>query len=179
VVDLPIVPDFHDGLAGAVTNLAKLHNERGQFGAALGLLEEARPHLQTAVTAIANHPGFRESQRECLVALGQSHLGRADHAQVAATVDELERFGFEPAKGPYDAACLLARCTTLVQKDALLAELKRKELAQSYADRAMALLRQSVARGYKDAAHMKKDPDLEPLRARQEFHKLLAKLEGK
>ena len=31
--------------------------------------------------------------------------------------------------------------------------------------------------GYKDAAHMKKDSDLDPLRAREDFKKLLAELE--
>ena len=44
---------------------------------------------------------------------------------------------------------------------------------------ALALLRQAVVRGYKNVAHMKKTPDLDPLRARKEFHKLLADLEAK
>jgi hypothetical protein len=56
---------------------------------------------------------------------------------------------------------------------------RRQELAEGDADRALALLRQAVARGYKDTAHMKKDADLQPLRAREDFKKLLAKLEGK
>jgi len=46
-------------------------------------------------------------------------------------------------------------------------------------DRALTLLRQAVARGYKDAIHMKKDADLEPLRAREDFKKLLSELEAK
>jgi hypothetical protein len=68
---------------------------------------------------------------------------------------------------------------TLAGKDGQLVEAKRHELAQRYADLALAQLRQSVARGYKDAVHMKQDTDLEPLRAREEFRKLLAELEGK
>ena len=56
---------------------------------------------------------------------------------------------------------------------------RRKELARGYAERALALLRQAVQRGFKDAARMKKDPDLEPLRTRDDFKKLLAHLEGK
>ena len=67
----------------------------------------------------------------------------------------------------------------LADKDAKLDETKRKALAQGYADQALAQLRQAVARGYKDAAHMKQDPALEPLRAREEFRRLLADLEGK
>ena len=43
----------------------------------------------------------------------------------------------------------------------------------------MALLKQAVAKGYKDAAHMKKDKDLDPLREREDFKQLLAELEKK
>jgi hypothetical protein len=40
-------------------------------------------------------------------------------------------------------------------------------------------LRQAVQKGYNDAAHMKKDPDLDPLRSHPEFQKLLQELEAK
>ena len=42
----------------------------------------------------------------------------------------------------------------------------------------MELLTLARAAGYKDAAQMKKDTDLDPLRAREDFKKLLAELEG-
>jgi tetratricopeptide (TPR) repeat protein len=47
---------------------------------------------------------------------------------------------------------------------------------QEYADRAVALLRRAVEAGYRDAAHMRKDPDLDALRGREDFQKLLAEL---
>ncbi len=50
---------------------------------------------------------------------------------------------------------------------------------QEYADRAMELLHIAVKAGYKDAAHMKKDTDLDPLREREDFKKLIAELETK
>ena len=37
---------------------------------------------------------------------------------------------------------------------------------------------EAVSRGYKNAAHMKKDTDLDPLRQREDFQKLIAELEG-
>ena len=48
-----------------------------------------------------------------------------------------------------------------------------------YADQAMAMLRDAVAKGYKDVVHMKKDTDLDPLRQREDFKKLVAELETK
>jgi len=56
---------------------------------------------------------------------------------------------------------------------------KRKELALTYGDRAMAQLRQAIARGWKGGANvMKRDTYLNPLRARVDFQKLLAHLEA-
>jgi hypothetical protein len=39
--------------------------------------------------------------------------------------------------------------------------------------------RDGVSKGYKDVAHMKRDTDLDPLRQRQDFQKLIAELDGK
>ena len=47
------------------------------------------------------------------------------------------------------------------------------------ADLAMNWLQQAVAAGYKDAAHMKKDTDLDGLHKREDFKKLIAELESK
>jgi hypothetical protein len=46
------------------------------------------------------------------------------------------------------------------------------------ARRAVTLLQQAVAHGYKDAEHMKHDDDLKALRSRDDFKKLLADLEA-
>jgi TPR repeat protein len=52
-------------------------------------------------------------------------------------------------------------------------------LAKEDTDKAMAWLTKAVAAGYKDAAHMKKDTDLDFLRDREDFQKLLAELDTK
>jgi serine/threonine protein kinase/tetratricopeptide (TPR) repeat protein len=179
VTDFPQVPDYRNELAGTLVNLAFLHKQRREFDAAVKLLEEALPHHQAALKVNAKQPTYRQYYRNNLWNLAECRLGLADHARLAATADEFARFGYDPGNDTYSAAVFLCRCVTLADKDAQLDEAKRKELAQSYADRALALLQQAVARGFKDAAHMRKDPALEPLRAREEFRKLLADLEGK
>jgi tetratricopeptide (TPR) repeat protein len=177
--DFPNVPDDRAAVAATLDNLAKLYRERGDFADGLPLLAKARPHLQAALGVSPGNPTYRLYYRNYLYILAECQLGLADHTQLATTADELARFGHQPAIDSYNAACWLCHCVTLAGKDAQLVEAKRKELAQRYADLALAQLRQSVARGYKDAAHMKQDTDLEPLRAREEFRKLLADLEGK
>ena len=48
-----------------------------------------------------------------------------------------------------------------------------------YAVRAMEQLHKAVQAGWTDLNHMKKDTDLDPLRDREEFTKLIASLEKK
>ncbi len=177
--DFPALPDYRNDLAGTLVNRAALHNQRREYAAAVPLLEQARPHHQAALAADPNSPTYRRFYRNNRWALAQSHLGLGDHARLAAAADELARAAFDPANDTYNAACFLCRCATLAGRDGRLDGARRQELATSYADRALALLRQAVARGYKDAAHMKQDADLRPLRGREEFRKLLAGLEGK
>jgi serine/threonine protein kinase/tetratricopeptide (TPR) repeat protein len=50
---------------------------------------------------------------------------------------------------------------------------------EELAREAMTLLKQAVARGFKNAAHMKQDNDLNGLREREDFKKLLTELEAK
>jgi hypothetical protein len=42
-----------------------------------------------------------------------------------------------------------------------------------YGDQAMEALRQALARGYKDRKGLQQDPDLEPLRSREDFRNLV------
>ena len=49
---------------------------------------------------------------------------------------------------------------------------------QEYADRSMEFLRQAVQAGYKNTAQLAKDPQLDSLRQREDFQKLLAELES-
>ena len=79
----------------------------------------------------------------------------------------------------YNAACFLSCCVPLAEQDDQLPEAQRKPLAQTYADRAMTILRQAVQNGYKDVDHLKKDTDLDPLRSCADFRKLIADLESK
>src|SRR5947209_515939 len=56
---------------------------------------------------------------------------------------------------------------------------KSNDKKPEYADRALELLHKAVNAGYNDASHMRKDPVLDPLREREDFKKLIAKLEKK
>jgi hypothetical protein len=111
--------------------------------------------------------------------VAQVYLALADHARLAATAEELARFGYDPAGDAFDAVILLCGCAAMAEKDDALTETRRGELIESYAKRALTVLRLAVENGFKDVARLKQDPRLALLRAREEFKKLLAELEGK
>jgi hypothetical protein len=91
-------------------------------------------------------------------------------AEAVAEVAELAKSPNWDAGGWYNFACVYAVASRTGGMN---------PPALQYADRAVELLQKAVKAGYKDTAHMKKDPDLDPLRDREDFKKLLAELEAK
>jgi tetratricopeptide (TPR) repeat protein len=111
------------------------------------------------LSPLPERPGFRASR-----ATSQIQAGMV--AEAAAEAAELTKSSNWNVGQWYDFACVYA-----------IASGKIADKKQEYADRAMELLQHAVQAGYKDAAHMKKDTDLEPLRGRADFKRLLAELE--
>jgi tetratricopeptide (TPR) repeat protein len=104
---------------------------------------------------------------------------QAQAGQVAEAVAEIEELTKQSQDGTpdspkwnanqwYDFACVCA-----------VASGKLVDKKQEYADRAMRSLHQAVKAGYKNAAHMAKDADLDPLRDRDDFKKMLADLHAR
>jgi hypothetical protein len=125
---------------------------------------------EQAVADPATARKLPDDQRRSVLAAAISALAKKEKqpAKAAAAADLLA----DNAKIPgdlYDAACGYALCVPLADKP---------ETKEQYAARAVALLRQAIAKGYKDAAHMKQDTDLDALRQRDDFKKLLADLEA-
>src|SRR5262249_49859203 len=111
--------------------------------------------------------------------LTQVHAGLLEQEAAVRTAGTCRDLGWNAPVDAYDAACFLSQCIPIVAKHDKLADKQRKEAAQFYGDAAMKLLRDAVSKGFKDVQHMKKAPDLDPLRQREDFQKLIAELEGK
>jgi serine/threonine protein kinase/tetratricopeptide (TPR) repeat protein len=96
-------------------------------------------------------------------------LARAgEHARAVAEANALADAKEATGNTLYNLACVCALAAAAVGDDA--------KLQDQYAARAVELLRQAVAKGYKDAAHAKQDKDLDALHSRSDFEKLLAEL---
>src|SRR5207253_11305860 len=118
--DFPNQPDLRNDLAGAFVNLALLSNQRRDFRAAKGYLEEAEPHHQAALKANPRHPDYRQFYRNNLWQLVRANAGLLDQAAAVRAAERIRDLGWNPPGDAYDAACYLALCIPIVAKaDAL------------------------------------------------------------
>jgi serine/threonine protein kinase len=100
-----------------------------------------------------------------------------DAAGCRATAERWEKLNRGDAESLYLAACLRAATAAVLQKEPTPGA-DATRVANEEADRAMAWLKQAVAAGYRDTAHLKADPVLDALRDREDFQKLVAELEA-
>jgi tetratricopeptide (TPR) repeat protein len=176
VAAFPDQPKYHSDLAFILANLARLCCSQRHPAEARRLLEEALPHHATALRANPRHPNYRQRFRANLLAQAPTLAALGDHATAASRSDEIARLGFDPAIDLYDAACALALCVPYAARDEKLSEAGRTALVEDYAARAVRRLREAAANGYRDAANVLKDTDLDPIRGRADFAAFLGDL---
>jgi hypothetical protein len=167
------LPEDHNELANTLVNLAELLRDRREFLPARELLEGAAVHHQAALKANSKHPFYRLVYRNNRMILSSVLAGLGDQAAARQTAEQLARLGWDPAEDTFAAACALAQCIPVLEKDAQLPPAQRQELIQSYTEQALARLRQAIRNGYKDVAHLDKVPELQPLRSHGGFQQLL------
>jgi serine/threonine protein kinase len=113
---------------------------------------------------LAPAPELHAFRLECAAHL----LEAGRHESIAVLAARMAADGKFDANRTYDAACLYA----------LAAQTAKDESRRKFGDDAMGALKRAGALGYRDFAHMKRDPDLDALRDRTDFKQFLAELEG-
>jgi serine/threonine protein kinase/tetratricopeptide (TPR) repeat protein len=153
-----------ESMRGVAASLSKL--DRG--AEAVPLIDEC---LRRATGKVV-HPRLIPT----VVDLRLRHFEKAkDAAGCRATAEMWEALKRTDAESLYKAACYRA-VAAAVLRAGNKSETATKDAAE--ADRAMAWLRQAVAAGFNDVESMKKDTDLDAVRSRDDFRKLLKELEA-
>jgi serine/threonine protein kinase/tetratricopeptide (TPR) repeat protein len=159
-------PDHSETIA-SMNNLANGYANVGRLAEALKLHEETLTARKRVLGE--NHPQTRESMENlAILYAGVRRFSDAiklleetfDRARSASPPDKTRMVG-----ASYNLACVFAQ---MVHN----ADDKVKQ-----ADLAMDWLKRAVDLGFKNVEHMKKDSDLDSLREREDFKKLLAELE--
>jgi tetratricopeptide (TPR) repeat protein len=164
-------------LAWAYASLVELHRQSGRLEEAVKACERARDIWETQVRANPGSPFYWVGLVRAHTSLDELYrqFGRPEEAlkaweRATEVANALaQRTGLR-SQTVYHIACIFSLASAAAKDDA--------KLSNQYALRALDLLREAVKKGFKDVAHMKKDPDLDPLRNRDDFKKLLAQLEA-
>jgi tetratricopeptide (TPR) repeat protein len=173
------LPDYASALGGVLHDLAFLLYKEGKLVKARTLLQEAVTHQQAALKLNDRHDVYRLFLRNHYDLMARISLQMGNHKATAEAAVKLSSVRPNNFGDAYNASCVIARCLPLVRKDSQLSDQERRELTRTYTERAMALLRTAVQRGFRDAGHLKKDPDLDPVRQNTDFQKLVQEIEMK
>jgi tRNA A-37 threonylcarbamoyl transferase component Bud32 len=151
------------------------------WGGALGGLAGATLAVivTTALVMVASEGTFRDPawrRRNAHANLAHTLVDLQRHAEAVRAAREYARaFPDQPADA-YDAARFIALCVPLAERDPKLSAQERQKTGDEYGRLAVQQLRAAVQAGYRDVGHIKKDPDLDPLRSRPDFRDLLTEL---
>jgi serine/threonine protein kinase/tetratricopeptide (TPR) repeat protein len=154
--------------------LRSAHQERAKALDKLGRHADAVKDWDRALSINPEpqyEPYFRRNRARSL-----AHAG--EHTKAVAEANALAEANDVTSSPLYDLACVCAIAAAKV-KDPKTPAADATRFAEQYAARAVELLRQALAKGYKDAAHLKMDEALDALRHREDFKKLVAELEAK
>jgi tetratricopeptide (TPR) repeat protein len=158
----------HPDTLWSMTNLADIYARLGRHDEAFQLRQKTLELQEPALGP--THPDTLASLNN--LALSHAALGRLDEALVllekAAALQEAKLGARHPRtlSSMYNVACAHALM------------IPRAADGAKHADLAMEWLRKAVAAGYKDVALIKKDTDLDALRDRDDFKKLVSDLEA-
>jgi tetratricopeptide (TPR) repeat protein len=145
--------------------LGKAHMNRALTHKGLKRYAEAAADCDKAIELLPERerPKVRMLRAQCRVRMGQVDAALKESEELARSAD---------ADTLYEIACVFAAAADRREEAAAAATSKEK-----CAGRAIELLRQAIAKGWKKPALMKKDDDLKAVRGRDDFKKLLAELE--
>jgi serine/threonine protein kinase len=145
--------------------LRMAHAQRAE---ALSALQRHAEALKDYDRIVELAPESERPFRRSLRAVGRMRAG-----QVAAALEEAEEVAKNgDSMAMYNLGCVYALAGEPTNSNRISPELQAK-----YAERAIALLRQAVAKGYRNDHEMKNDDDLKSLRPRNDFQKLLGEMQ--
>ncbi len=150
--------------------------KRRDYETAGNYIAAALSSTRQGIALDATNASFRARHVRALFFLIQIQAGKLDEANSLETACELRDLGWDPPKNAYFAACGLARSVPIMAGHSLLDDKQREEAVLRYSNLAMQYLTDSVSKGYSARKTLVNDTDLDSIRDREDFQKLLDSL---
>lgn len=175
---VPGRPSARHSLADTLLGLGLSHLMVKQFDEALACFQEADEHNRAALKMSPRHPEYRAARRTCLVYTIYTHAYRSRQQEALQTAQTLCDLGYDPAEDAWRAARTLAYCVSIARSLDELPPQRQEQVAASYAEHALAMLRSAIAAGFRDVQRLEKDSKFDPLRSHPQFQQMLAELKA-
>jgi tetratricopeptide (TPR) repeat protein len=150
----------------------------GQLDEATERFREAARRQRAALGLRPKDPGIRGYCCDHQANLATTLLRMGRHGEAADAIRELPRLAPDDPAVLLRAARLLARCVAPAERNPGFPYPVGLALARVYGAEAVALARASVAKGLADVTPLRSDPDFDPVRARDDFRRLLDELKA-
>jgi len=173
------VPLYAAQVGSGYFRLGVAEHAQGKLDAAQASYDEAIKALERFLERQPRSPQQRNFLRNARINRANVFATRGDHARAAQEAEAIAGKEELITLSLYNMACLYSRCAAAAAKDAKLPLADRTKLQEQYAGRAIEYLRQSVAKGVHNLTIIKTDPDLDALRGREDFKKLVEEAEKK
>ncbi len=163
----PNVPDYRDWLVSVLISSSDALRGLGRTREARERLNQAIARAESLAAAQPKAPGYRSRLADALRRLARLKLDAGDSAGADADARRaVALFEELPSRDGREWLRTACACATL----------SAASKASDLADRAMDDLRQAAARGYRNPAQYRYEPDLAPLRGRRDFPLLMLDL---
>lgn len=204
VADHPNVSEYKQDLGGSYLNFGVLVRDGGKLPDSLAWFDKAITNLRPIHEAEPRAVTAKQFLRNCYRSRAKAYDQSQKYAEAVKDWDQAVELSPMPEQPQFRASRATSKVNAwqvaeaITETDELrklpgwdeddwygfacvysLASGKIAEKKAHYATAAVEMLQKAVKAGYKDAAHMKKDTDLDPLRDRDDFKQLLADLEKK
>jgi tetratricopeptide (TPR) repeat protein len=174
--DHPDVREFGYDLGQCHKELARNAELGGRLDVALARYDKAIGILDDAVSQ-----GYEAARRVAVLARtwrASTLAEQGNHARATEDAEAVARSDGLTNVNLYNLACLWSRSSAAAGRDDRLSAADRARLKAHHAERAMDFLKKAVTMGHRSPALMRMDHDLDALRDRDDFRKLLAELEA-
>jgi tetratricopeptide (TPR) repeat protein len=170
--EYPKDADYHGLLGMTLGNLGWLRSEQDKLPEARRLIGRGIAEVQAALAPNPQHPDYRHELRNQYQDLAEICVQLGDHAAAADAATKLANVFPERGLDSYYAACFVARCVPLAPK--------KGKTATAYVERALRLLRRTIASPSPDLKRLAKEPQyFQPLARHPDFAEVMRALEKK
>jgi len=160
----------------ALNELGNRVVQNKQFSEAKVFYQKAVWHLQELTKGPDTAPEMWTNLYLMQLNLATSLVGLKDYAAAAQVIRDMAPQAPPRARQDHVAAGVLARCAGLAAKDSSLADGKRAELAKTFGAESIALLRQAMRNGFRNAEFLRTSEDFQAIRDREDFQQVLKDL---